>query len=558
MQFELPKDKSSIIKVIGVGGGGSNAVNHMYKLGIKGVDFVVCNTDAQALDISPVPNKIQLGPNLTEGRGAGSIPEVGKQSAIENLEEMKQLLLDNTKMVFITAGLGGGTGTGAAPIIAGLAKDMGILTVGIVTVPFTFEGKKRKLQAEQGIKELKENVDTLLIICNDRLREIHGDLKLREAFGKADDVLTVAAKSIAEIITVTGYINVDFADVQTVMKQSGVAIMGSAMVEGEERAIRAAQHALDSPLLNDNNIVGARYILINVSSGDHEVTMDEIGQITDFIQEQAGATAEVIMGTGIDEELDKKVAVTIIATGFNAAEEVKQDPNMDEKGRIVRHLEDKVEVTPITETDTPPFTSEEDIEIEMVKKEVPIQKELYFDLNTDEGFELDKQNNQAPIKDEVEDIEENTQELNETPEMRMELDSDMEIEEEIESDIEFETPTQEDFEFEVTNIELKETEEEPVVTNLNDEVEEEENEEEDQFARARNRIRKLKELSIRVSDPKEIAEMEREPAYKRQNIRLENTPPAEESNISRFTLSEDKDQRTEIKPNNSFLHDKVD
>ena len=551
MQFELPKEQSSIIKVIGVGGGGSNAVNHMYKLGIKGVDFVVCNTDLQALDISPVPNKIQLGPHLTEGRGAGSIPEVGKQSAIENLEEVKQLLLDNTKMVFVTAGLGGGTGTGAAPIIAGLAKEMGILTVGIVTVPFTFEGKKRKLQAENGIKELKENVDTLLVICNDRLREIHGDLKLREAFGKADDVLTVAAKSIAEIITVTGYINVDFADVQTVMKESGVAIMGSAMVEGESRAIRAAQHALDSPLLNDNNIVGARYILINVSSGDQEVTMDEIGEITDFIQEQAGSTAEVIMGTGIDDELDNKVAVTIIATGFNVGEKA-QGPQLDSEGRIVRHLEEKVEPTSMVEPD---LTSEHsDQDEEMVKKEVPVQKELYFDLNTDEGFELDKSNNNPQT-----DLDADS--LKDEPEI-LSLDQEPEIENidetsaNIESELQEEEESPDEFEFEITNVDL-ESSDEPIKKVIEaDEPETEE--EEDQFARARNRIRKLKELSMRVSDPKEIAEMEREPAYKRQNIRLENTPPAEESNISRFTLSEDKDQRTEIKPNNSFLHDKVD
>src|ERR1017187_3169280 len=296
MLFEFAKEKSSIIKVIGVGGGGSNAVNHMFKQGIKGVDFMVCNTDAQALEISPVPNKIQLGPSLTEGRGAGSMPEVGKNAAIENLDEIRKILENNTKMVFITAGLGGGTGTGAAPIIAALAREMGILTVGIVTVPFTFEGKKRKSQADIGLDELKNNVDTLLIICNDKLRDMYGNQKLSEAFAKADDILTVAAKGIAEIITVTGYINVDFEDVKTVMKDSGVAIMGSAIAEGEDRAILAIEQALTSPLLNDTNIHGARHILLNVASGISEVRMDEIDTITDYIQREAGLTAELIWG----------------------------------------------------------------------------------------------------------------------------------------------------------------------------------------------------------------------------------------------------------------------
>jgi cell division protein FtsZ len=323
MQFELmPKDQPSIIKVIGVGGGGSNAVNHMYKLGIRGVDFIVCNTDSQALATSPVPRKIQLGTSLTEGRGAGSIPEVGKQSAIENIDEIKNILRENTKMVFITAGMGGGTGTGAAPIIAGVAREMGILTVGICTVPFLFEGKKRRLQAEAGIEELKKNVDTLLIICNDRLREIHGNLKLQEAFAHADNILSTAAKSIAEIISVTLHINVDFADVQTVMKDSGVAIMGSAQASGENRATKAVEAVLDSPLLNDNNIEGARYILLNITSGNTEITMDEMGEITDYIQEKAGQTAEVIMGVGQDESLADKIGVTIIATGFKTKEQI--------------------------------------------------------------------------------------------------------------------------------------------------------------------------------------------------------------------------------------------
>ncbi len=320
MKFDLPKDNSSIIKVIGVGGGGSNAVNHMFRQGIKGVDFIVCNTDQQALDISPVPIKIQLGASLTEGRGAGSIPEVGKNAAIENLDEIKEILESNTKMVFVTAGMGGGTGTGAAPIIAKVAKDLGILTVGIVTVPFGFEGRKRKTQAENGLEGMRDAVDTLLIINNDKLREMFGNLTLANAFSQADEVLATAAKGIAEVISVTGAINVDFNDVSTVMKDSGVAIMGSAEAEGEDRALKCVEKALTSPLLNDNQILGAKYVLLNITYGATEVLMDEIADITDYIQDEAGSTADVIWGHGFDETLGEKLSVTIIATGFEAHE----------------------------------------------------------------------------------------------------------------------------------------------------------------------------------------------------------------------------------------------
>jgi cell division protein FtsZ len=318
MEFDLPKETSSIIKVIGVGGGGSNAVNHMYGQGIIGVDFIVCNTDRQALDISPVPYKIQLGSSLTEGRGAGAIPEIGMNAAIENIDEIKEVLSKNTKMVFVTAGMGGGTGTGAAPVIAQAAKDMGILTVGIVTVPFNFEGRKRRQQAEEGMERMRQNVDTLLVINNERLREITGNLTLGNAFAQADDVLTTAAKGIAEVISVTGAINVDFNDVKTVMKDSGVAIMGSAAAEGENRATVAVQQALSSPLLNDNDISGAQYVLLNITYGDKEVLMDEITEITDFIQDEAGATADVIWGHGYDPTLGDKLSVTLIATGFKS------------------------------------------------------------------------------------------------------------------------------------------------------------------------------------------------------------------------------------------------
>jgi cell division protein FtsZ len=316
MNFDLPVNKSSIIKVIGVGGGGSNAVNHMYRNGIKDVDFVVCNTDAQALANSPVQVKIQLGSSLTEGRGAGNKPAIGREAAIENLDDVIDVLAKNTKMVFITAGMGGGTGTGAAPVIAKAAKELGILTVSIVTIPFRNEGQRRINQALEGIAEIEKYSDSLLVVNNEKIREMYGDLKVSEAFAKADDVLAIAAKGIAEIITVHGYINVDFADVETVMTNSGVAIMGSGKATGPDRAMVAVTQALNSPLLNDNNIVGSRNILINITSGSDEITMDEIGQVTDYIQSCAGDDADLIWGNGVDPKLGDAVCVTVIATGF--------------------------------------------------------------------------------------------------------------------------------------------------------------------------------------------------------------------------------------------------
>jgi len=315
VDFE-PKEKS-IIKVIGVGGGGGNAVNHMLKEGITGVDFVICNTDAQALENSPVPIKVQLGRSLTEGRGAGNKPERGRESAIESLDDINKVLSQKTKMVFVTAGMGGGTGTGAAPVIAEAAREQDVLTVGIVTIPFRFEGKKRIQQALEGIENLEKHVDALLIINNEKLRMMYGDLKLSDAFAEADTVLSVAAKSIAEIITVPGYVNVDFADVETVMRNSGVAVMGSASATGEDRSIRAIEEALNSPLLNSNNIVGARNILLNIISGSEEVTMQEVSQITDYVHDVVGDDVSVIWGNGYNEKMGEELSVTIIATGFS-------------------------------------------------------------------------------------------------------------------------------------------------------------------------------------------------------------------------------------------------
>ncbi len=357
IHFDLPKEQSSIIKVIGVGGGGSNAVNHMYSQQIDGVNFIICNTDAQAIASSLVPNKVQLGPHLTQGLGAGANPEIGRQATEESLEEIKRILEVNTKMAFITAGMGGGTGTGGAPIISKICKDLGILTVGIVTTPFAYEGKKRQQQAEEGIRMLKQYVDTLLVISNDKLRHQFGNLKMREAFAKADNVLATAAKCITDVINSTGQINVDFADVCTVMRNGGVAILGSAMAEGENRAQRAIEEALNSPLLNDNDIRGAKWILININSaeGEQEFTMDEVEIIQNYLLSQAGEGTDVILGMGYDSSLGSNIGITLIATGFEHKDpftraERKKEEKKEEK--IVMVLgqpkeEKKPEETPV-------------------------------------------------------------------------------------------------------------------------------------------------------------------------------------------------------------------
>ena len=339
MQFDIPTEERSIIKVVGVGGGGCNAVSHMYSQGIIGVDFAICNTDNQSMELSPVPTKIQLGPHLTEGRGAGSLPQVGKQACIESIEDVRRFIEDNTKMLFITAGMGGGTGTGAAPIIAKASKEMDILTVAIVTIPFKFEGKRRREQAQAGLEDLKKNVDSLIIVSNDKLREIHGNLPLSEAFSNADDILSTAAKGIAEIITVPGYVNVDFEDVNTVMRDSGVSVMGTAMAEGEGRARKAVDEALNSPLLEENDIRGAKHILLNITSGSKEVTMDEIYEITEYVQDEAGYDTDLIWGNCHDETLGDKICVTVIATGFEhrTEKEAMAEPQPE---KIVVSLED--------------------------------------------------------------------------------------------------------------------------------------------------------------------------------------------------------------------------
>ncbi len=394
IHFDLPKDQSSIIKVIGVGGGGSNAVNHMFAQNIEGVNFIICNTDAQAIALSNVPNKIQLGPHLTQGLGAGANPAIGRQATEESLEEIKRILEVNTKMAFITAGMGGGTGTGGAPIIAKICKDLKILTVGIVTTPFAYEGKKRIAQAEEGIMLLKNHVDTLLVISNDKLRHQFGNLKMKEAFNKADDILATAAKCITDVINSTGQINVDFADVCTVMSNGGVAILGSATAEGENRAFAAIENALTSPLLNDNDIRGAKWILININSaeGEHEFTMDEVEIIQNYILEQAGEDTDVILGLGYDSTLGAQIGITLIATGFEHKDPFARKPTITEatkpsNEKVVMELEMPRQAAPLVAATQPTLQFEdkrvEAAAVEMEKTEDPMMPTMAQENNVD-------------------------------------------------------------------------------------------------------------------------------------------------------------------------------
>ena len=539
MDFDLPKDNQpSIIKVIGVGGGGGNAVNHMFSEGIVGVDFIVCNTDLQALDISPVPYKIQLGPSLTEGRGAGSLPEIGKNAAVENIEEIREFLSKDTKMVFVTAGMGGGTGTGAAPVIAQVAKELGILTVGIVTVPFNFEGRKRRIQAEAGLEEMRQSVDTLLVINNERLREITGNLSIGEAFTQADEILATAAKGIAEVIAVTGAINVDFNDVNTVMRDSGVAIMGSAAVEGDNRAIKAVEQALESPLLNDNDISGAEYVLLNITYGDKEVLMDEITEITDYIQDAAGSTADVIFGHAKDGSLGDKISVTVIATGFQSTPitgfETAPKKNVttleeDKKNEVLAPMNSPTQAIPwtgakeIVAEDEPFLKSETEVEV----KETPSQSWNGFvgqtyqeDAETKDKEELDLDWNVTNTTEEADEpllkVEEPKEEVK-----RFTLEDDME-------------------EMDLDTVNTKES--------VSPKVQQE---------RSKERLSKIQEYTQRLKKADGIQDLENEPAYIRRNITLDESIPSEEDNTSRFSVSNDE-KGSSLSGNNSFLHDNVD
>jgi cell division protein FtsZ len=526
MKFDIPQELNSIIKVIGVGGGGSNAVNHMYQQGIRGVDFIVCNTDRQALDVSPVPVKVQLGVASTGGLGAGSVPERGREAVQENLDELRLLLSAHTKMVFITAGMGGGTGTGAAPVIAQLAREMGILTVGIVTSPFQWEGRRRKSQAVTGEEELRNAVDTLLVINNDRLRDLFGNLSVNNAFEHADNVLTTAARGIAEIITKTGKVNVDFEDVKTVMTRSGNAIMGMAEAEGEDRALRAAQEALDSPLLNDSNIAGAKFVLLNITYGTREILMDEIGEITDHIQQAAGSGADVIWGYGMEENLGDKVRITVIATGFETGEaSVGNARNATE--RTVIPLDDD-RPTMITQPIVNPVA-------------VPVAKtpaseapaEPYIKQVTEEARSAEASNMLAPqgtIEFEVDNpqpIHEPVAIVPEPEKIVHTLGSD--------ADVKMDNGTL------VSEAKMSPAEHQ---------------------VRVEERQARMRAISQQLRSPGGIADMEQVPAYKRKNILISEAQHSADSNVSRYTLNEEVDEhgerRVELKRNNPFLHDNVD
>jgi len=525
LKFDLPKNQSSIIKVIGVGGGGSNAVTHMFKQGIRGVDFLICNTDCQALDTSPVPVKVQLG---DKGLGAGSIPSVGKEAATKNLDEIRKILESNTKMVFITAGMGGGTGTGAAPVIAALAKELGILTVGIVTLPFSFEGRKRIQQARAGIDELRKSVDTLLIICNDKLRELEGDLRLSDAFSKADDILTVAAKGIAEIITVTGYINVDFEDVKTVMKDSGKAIMGSGVAEGENRALEAVQLAMTSPLLDDANIRGASNILLYISSGTAEITLDEVMEITDYIQHEAGSGADIIWGNGTDETLGNKISITLIATGFDS--KLKDMPEAHRPEVIIYPLNAKPEPTPKP--------------IEPVRPEpAPLEEiKLIHKLQED-----DKKITTDKVEENADAQRTFTFEIKPSQSDGSAAEtSDKPVENFVYTPVNQVRRAEPGFDF------LRDYRTEP--QKLNGDEEESLKQEE----RANARLARFKEVSIKVNTPEGLAELEHQPAYLRRNVELRETPPSDSSEVSRYTLTKTENKSVEMRQNNSYLHDKAD
>lgn len=643
INFDLPKNQSNVIKVIGVGGGGSNAINHMFQQGIKGVDFVICNTDSQALENSPVPIKIQLGLTLTEGLGAGANPEVGKDAAIESMEEIKSLLSSNTKMVFITAGMGGGTGTGAAPVIAKMAKELDVLTVGIVTIPFQFEGKMRNDQAQIGVENLRRNVDSLIVINNNKLREVYGNLGFKAGFSKADEVLATASRGIAEVITHHYTQNIDLRDARTVLANSGTAIMGSGTAVGSNRAHEAISKALDSPLLNDNKISGAKNVLLLIVSGTEEITIDEIGEISDHIQNEAGHGANIIMGVGEDESLESAIAVTVIATGFNV-EQQNEIVNTETK-KIIHTLDDEqsAEQILISKPNANPnrilFIDEKPIE-----KQEKIIKHSLFDLDVEdnkpsqkfEGYietsELLK--NISVIYDEVsaKDIESFDQEYVNKMEVNdfiiVEVDSKINTPKEIPSDSKeenqillFDMPLNElnekeeilinskhvnDFEVRdsieiipVTEVSQdgikryslddyqkvedmltqskaqKKEPQQPVdeelvfkqrtETNQNNATEDHSNADPMNSSisdllikRSEERKQKMKTFNYKFNNSNNrLDELEKQPAYKRLGIDLDNSTP-DSNKISRTTLSTDENDEIQLRNNNSFLHDNVD
>lgn len=580
--FDLPKHRSSSIKVIGVGGGGSNAVNYMHQQGITGVDFVVCNTDAQALNNSPVPNRVQLGQSTTEGLGAGANPEVGEQAALESMEDIKKFLDTHTKMVFITAGMGGGTGTGAAPVIAGISKEMGILTVGIVTAPFYFEGKMRLEQAERGIEKLRKNVDSLIVINNDKLRELYGNLGYKDAFMRADEVLTTAAKGIAEVITKHYSTNIDLKDARTVLADSGTAIMGTGKASGENKAKEAIVSALDSPLLNNNKISGANNVLLLIVSGENEVTMDEIGIINDYIQNEAGNNANIIMGIGEDLDLGDKISVTVVATGFPAEDQVftgreeeKIFHRLEEEQPIVQKLSKEtpfpVHVKKMKESVEEPEAKGPDAPLfQSPEFEFEEKKEIKFLLEDDEQSfskpekpdslepQLKKQTVQPPLFAEEEifspvpEPNEPEAEVSETeeevfPETIM-FTLDEEFEEEAGNEPAF-TGSQPQAQTEVkkeVRVEIEDVQDpvnSPISQSLSQAIEE--------------RRARLKQFNYKFKNTlsnKSVDEVESVPAYKRQGIELSERTQHSPSDL---VLGKDSNDEIKIRPNN-FLHDNVD
>jgi len=585
---------SEIIKVIGVGGGGSNAVNYMYNQGIKGVDFVVCNTDRQALDISPVPCKIQLGKTLTEGRGAGMLPEVGMNAAFENIEELRELLSENTKMVFVTAGMGGGTGTGAAPVIAQISKELGILTVGIVTVPFDFEGKKRKLQAEEGLERLRQNVDTLLVISNDKLRTIGKSLSVSEAFQKADNILTVAAKGIAEVIAETGLINVDFNDVNTVLRNSGRALMGSAMASGENRAIEAVKGAMTSPLLNDHDIYGASYVLLNITYGNEEILMDEIMEITDFIQDAAGDDAEVIWGYGYDSNLDNNLCVTLVATGFSSNDS-EGEVNIPERKIMSLTDEVKKEITaPLNspfDATAPTVSDEPFLKTETSENSTPSSttpetwnnsswaenvgtQETTMDEATENSVTTEEPLENAPVEPQAPNPVKfglfDEWEPTSTPVENNSSDIVWDVEPANTPTFDFTEPsstadawTSEEIIPSPVN-ETSENKPEVIRHNLQDDLNESSNARtqpllspEEVQRRNDERVAKIQEITAKIQNSENLSEYETQPAYLRRNVEIRDEKPSEEQRISRFGLSDGANGESGL-GNNSFLHDNVD
>tara|TARA_A100000164_G_scaffold105885_1_gene92971 strand:- start:177 stop:1958 length:1782 start_codon:yes stop_codon:yes gene_type:complete len=584
LTFDLPKNQSNVIKVIGIGGGGSNAINHMFSKGIKGVDYVVCNTDAQALENSLVPNKVQLGVNLTEGMGAGADPNVGEKAAIENLTELRKMLEKNTKMVFITAGMGGGTGTGAAPIISKLAMEMDILTVGIVTMPFIFEGKVRQNQANKGLEKLKKNCDSLIVVNNNKLRDIYGNLGVKEGFSKADEVLATAAKGIAEVITHHYTQNIDLKDAKTVLSKSGSAIMGSAGSSGDKRAIKAVTNALDSPLLNDNRIKGAQNVLLLILSGSSEVTIDEIGIINDYIQEKAGNNVNIIMGIGEDPETIEEISVTVIATGFDIKlqdEIIHIDPKkkihfLENEGEVIEKFEmnknepslqfdyasDSIDFKNInfnSENISHIDTKTETFELDDIK-DIDVEFEsISFDNSKviNEKIEVDVK---SIVVNEPELIKSEINELNFHNTGKTNDDIVVHILEEDINDIIVVDPVQI-----IPYTMVADSESIQVADEVNSNSEKDKsNDDLNPFnnpiakalaKRTEERKIKLKEFNYKFAKASRVSNIEKEPAYKRAGIELESNISKD---ISATKIEEDNDGNLELKSNNSFLHDNVD